>query len=69
VADKPIKEEDLSGLCNIVELGNQSAKFTLKEGTHSNQVLTHMIDKGYAVKGFNEIFPGLNEIFIKIVKL
>lgn len=66
--DKAIDEAHLKDICNIISINENKTILTLREGISSNQLLLTMINKGYHVKSFNEIFPGLNEIFIKLVK-
>jgi ABC-2 type transport system ATP-binding protein len=39
----------------------------LEEDTSSNEMLSQLIAQGVPVKGFNEILPSLNDIFIRLV--
>lgn len=42
--------------------------FHLKEGTSPNSVLQHYIQQNVNIHSFSEVLPGLNEIFIRLVK-
>ncbi len=42
--------------------------FKMKEAGTTNQLLQYYISKGIDISGFEEILPGLNEIFIRLVE-
>ena len=42
--------------------------FKLKEGYHTKDILKKFIENDIDIKSFNEILPGLNEIFIEQVQ-
>ena len=52
---------------NVIEHTNGRLKVQLEEETASNALLKSMLDQGVVVKGFQEILPTLNEIFIRQV--
>ncbi len=41
--------------------------FKVETGRHSNELLTYLINQGISIQSFQEVLPGLNEIFIKLV--
>ncbi|MBV6654408.1 MAG: DUF4162 domain-containing protein, partial [Mameliella sp.] len=52
---------------NVIEHTDGRLKVQLEEETASNALLKSMLDQGVVVKGFQEILPTLNEIFIRQV--
>ena len=52
---------------NVIEHTKGRLKVQLEEETASNALLKSMLDQGVVVKGFQEILPTLNEIFIRQV--
>lgn len=42
--------------------------FKMKDAAPTNRILQHYIDQQVAINGFEEILPGLNEIFIRLVE-
>lgn len=51
----------------IVKQTDHALTIKLGETTHSNALLAYLIDQGVQIRGFNEILPSLNEIFIRQV--
>jgi ABC-2 type transport system ATP-binding protein len=51
----------------IVAEGKQEITIQAEEESASNKLLNYLINQGVHIKGFNEILPTLNEIFIKQV--
>lgn len=41
--------------------------FKVETGRHSNELLSYLINQGISIQSFQEVLPGLNEIFIKLV--
>jgi ABC-2 type transport system ATP-binding protein len=42
--------------------------FKMKDGENTNRLLQHYINGNITIDGFEEILPGLNEIFIRLVE-
>lgn len=53
---------------NIIAKQNNELYFQLQEGQNANDVLLHYINNGAEILHFEEILPGLNDIFISVVK-
>ena len=53
---------------HILSRENGSLTLQLHEGDDSNEILRLFVNKGIHIKHFEEILPGLNEIFIKQVQ-
>lgn len=56
---------------NSFEIIQQSADrlyLKIQEGANENSILQYLIQEGVLVKGFNEILPSLNDIFIHLVE-
>ncbi|MBK8698947.1 MAG: ATP-binding cassette domain-containing protein [Saprospiraceae bacterium] len=66
--DVPAQNWDLIPGFESVEEQGFSRTFKVGEGHHSNQLLGYLLDKGIKIQSFHEVLPGLNEIFIKLVK-
>lgn len=47
---------------------DQSVTIKVSDGYNSNTLLRDLIAEGFIIKGFNEVLPSLNEIFIKQVE-
>jgi ABC-2 type transport system ATP-binding protein len=62
-----ISEGILNGL-SIVEKANGKIRIQLEEGQDSNALLKQFLKQGIKIISFNEIFPSLNEIFIRQVE-
>ncbi|HMZ46638.1 MAG TPA: ATP-binding cassette domain-containing protein [Chitinophagaceae bacterium] len=58
----------LSNVFTIDAQNNNSLTVSINNGYKSNDVLKHFIDTNQAIESFNEILPGLNEIFISLVE-
>ena len=60
--------DDFQNLANLVsnEAGDLVVK--LNDSSDSNSFLRFLLDKNVQIKGFREILPSLNEIFIKVVQ-
>jgi len=60
--------DDFQNLANLVsdEAGQLVVK--LNENSESNAFLRFLLDKNIQIKGFRELLPSLNEIFIKVVQ-
>ncbi len=52
---------------NIIENKNQQLIIKVENDMASNQLLNYLIRNGVYIRGFKEILPSLNEIFIKQV--
>jgi ABC-2 type transport system ATP-binding protein len=57
--------DDFQSQFEIVSINDGEA--ILQAGTSTNAILKYFIDHNIPVKGYNEILPSLNEIFIKAV--
>lgn len=62
-ADAPIPET-----IEVFDRNDSSLVFKMKEGHTTNELLQYYIQKNVMIQGFEEILPGLNEIFIRIVE-
>ncbi len=51
----------------LPEIESDAFIIKLREGVSSNAVLKEIMQQGAEIKGFNEILPSLNDIFIKLV--
>lgn len=60
--------EVITDQLQIVDSGAGSLRVKLPDTESSNLLLRQLIDKGIRIHSFNEILPGLNEIFIKRVE-
>ncbi|MBW7952444.1 MAG: DUF4162 domain-containing protein, partial [Chitinophagaceae bacterium] len=58
----------ISPIFSIDEQKNNSLTVTINNGYKSNDVLKHFINNNNTIESFNEILPGLNEIFISLVE-
>ncbi|MBZ5858297.1 ABC transporter ATP-binding protein [Flavihumibacter profundi] len=65
VAENP----QIPGASGFSILGQEGDEWTiqLQPQTSTNDFLSQLISQGVAIKGFNEILPSLNDIFIKLV--
>ena len=52
---------------NIVAQQEQGVTIAPSEGLTGNQLLQGLLNRGISIRAFNEVLPGLNEIFIKLV--
>lgn len=52
----------------VFEQNEDSYVFKMKDGEVTNQLLQHYIQNNTPILGFEELLPGLNEIFIKLVE-
>jgi len=52
----------------IISQENDGLLVKINEGFQSNDILKHFISQRVSIKGFNEVLPSLNDIFIKLVK-
>lgn len=53
---------------SILSDQNNEIVFQLQDGQSANDVLLHYINNGVAILHFEEILPGLNDIFISVVQ-
>jgi ABC-2 type transport system ATP-binding protein len=53
---------------HILNKGKSEIIFHLQEGSNTNSILQHYINNNATVTYFEELLPGLNDIFIKLVK-
>ena len=53
---------------SVIEQDGSEWTIQLLPGTSTNDVLQHLIVSGVTVKGFHEILPSLNDIFIRVVQ-
>ncbi|HEX6179665.1 MAG TPA: ATP-binding cassette domain-containing protein [Chitinophagaceae bacterium] len=60
--------EPRSDYFNIIGHKNNDLVVKINEGSRPNDVLRHFIQQDVSVRGFNEILPSLNDIFIKLVE-
>jgi ABC-2 type transport system ATP-binding protein len=60
--------DDFQNLANLVS--NEAGELVVKlnDSSDSNSFLRFLLDKNVQIKGFREILPSLNEIFIKVVQ-
>ncbi|MFK7807104.1 MAG: ABC transporter ATP-binding protein [Saprospiraceae bacterium] len=58
---------DLSERCTIVKQSPNFVTVQLQDTASSNDLLRYLLNQGVFIHAFNEILPGLNEIFIKQV--
>lgn len=59
---------DLNGKLNIVQQKEHEMIIKVESGHSPNEALKYCIEHNIEVHGFNEILPGINEIFIKEVQ-
>lgn len=59
---------DLNGRLNIVQHKEHEMIIKMESGSSPNEALKYCIEHNIEVHGFNEILPGINEIFIKEVQ-
>ena len=52
----------------IISQQGNALQVKINEGFQSNDILKYLISRDIPVKGFNEVLPSLNDIFIKLVK-
>lgn len=57
-----------SPLFEIIGRKNNALVVKIHEGSRPNDVLNHFIQQDVSIRGFNEILPSLNDIFIKLVE-
>ena len=57
-----------SSYFNIIGQKNNDLVVKINDGSRPNDVLRHFIQQDVSVRGFNEILPSLNDIFIKLVE-
>ena len=60
--------EPRSSHFNIIGHKNNDLVVKINDGSRPNDVLRHFIQQDISVRGFNEILPSLNDIFIKLVE-
>ncbi len=60
--------QNIDHLARIHSRGGQSITLQVPRGQDSNELLRHLINEGLHIRSFNEILPGLNEIFIRVVE-
>lgn len=58
---------DLETKCRIVKQSTDDITVQLQDTGSSNELLQYLLNNGVFIHAFNEILPGLNEIFIKQV--
>jgi len=58
----------LNGTLSIVQQRDQEIIIKIENGHSPNEALRYCIENNIEVQGFNEILPGINEIFIKEVQ-
>lgn len=59
---------ELNGTLSIVQQRDQEIIIKIENGHSPNEALRYCIENNIEVQGFNEILPGINEIFIKEVQ-
>ncbi|ULQ56583.1 ABC transporter ATP-binding protein [Flavihumibacter rivuli] len=64
--DKETALHTSSGFELIRQKGNE-AMIKLKDGQSTNDVLSQLIGEGHGIRGFQEVLPSLNDIFIRLV--
>ena len=52
----------------IIQQSGDRLYLKIQEGANENSILQYLIQEGVLVKGFNEILPSLNDIFIHLVE-
>ncbi len=52
---------------NVIETQKNISILQLQNNASVNNVLTEIMNQNAAIKGFNEILPSLNDIFLKVV--
>jgi ABC-2 type transport system ATP-binding protein len=57
-----------SSFFDIIDEKNNALVVKINEGSRPNDVLRHFIQNDVSIRGFNEILPSLNDIFIKLVE-
>lgn len=55
-------------LYQLVQQSEQKAIIQIRAGCHANQVLEYLLEQHIPIRGFQEVLPGLNEVFIKCVE-
>ncbi|MFM7709696.1 MAG: ABC transporter ATP-binding protein [Ferruginibacter sp.] len=51
----------------MISIGEGKALIQKKEDTANNAILSYLIEKGLAIRAFHEVYPTLNDIFIRLV--
>jgi ABC-2 type transport system ATP-binding protein len=68
VTEAPIEVEKYSSIIDVEsQLGNELI-FKIREGVNTRDIIRKFIENDEEIKSFNEILPGLNEIFIEQVQ-
>lgn len=63
-----INTDSLNHMLEVESKNGSELVFKLKEGYHTKDILKKFIENDIDIKSFNEILPGLNEIFIEQVQ-
>ncbi len=58
---------DIDRFADLVESSHHHIRLRLVAGTHSDDLLRHLLAHGVHIVAFREVLPSINEIFIKIV--
>lgn len=58
----------INNIFTVNEEKNNTLTVSINDGFKSNDVLKYFIENNQTVEAFNEILPGLNEIFISLVE-
>lgn len=58
---------DIGNYAEILDKSDSRINLKLIDGVPSDKLLRHLLDNGVHLVSFNELFPSINEIFIKIV--
>lgn len=64
----PIDVSPFSTIIDVVTVNGNEIIFKLKQGYSTRELLKSFIEQGVDITSFNEILPGLNEIFIEQVQ-
>jgi ABC-2 type transport system ATP-binding protein len=68
VTEAPIEVEKYSSIIDVEsQMGNELI-FKIREGVNTRDIIRKFIENDEEIKSFNEILPGLNEIFIEQVQ-
>lgn len=65
--DRPASEWSLPSGFSADGSHDNVTTFKVETGRHSNELLTYLINQGISIQSFQEVLPGLYEIFIKLV--
>lgn len=60
--------EDLSGHFRVISDTSNELLVKADKGMTPNDLLRELLGRGFVIRGFEEVRPGLNEIFIRTVK-